>query len=455
MGLAAKSRPMRHAPTSRPLRAASAAWFLAAALRALGDDASSGIAEQLRLLQQQNAALQQQLHQQQQVIEELGRKVDKLQAADLGQREADTHAAAEPTAESLIPARSAFNRIHLRGEGAVAFSDSQANGQFPNHEFRVDEARLYLEAPIWGEVYFFGELNLYQREEHEIDLRAGEVFIDAENLSKLWGEDRQLNLRAGRFNIPFGEEYLLRHAIDNPLISHSVTDLWGVNEGLEVYGALGPFRYVAAVQNGPYNVVRDFNGDKTFTGRLAYEPFKWLHLSGSALRTGQLDIKQDKLSALWIGSGFVRPIGSAAATVFQADLLEGDLQLRFAHTTLKAAGGLIRYEDNDQPVHNRRRVTYYYAEAVQDIYGGLYAAARWSQVFAPGGYPIAGIGNVGEYAFGPDLTSGLHLLSLGIGYRWSPQLVLKVEYSIEGGSEAGGTPRRLENMLSATAAFAF
>jgi hypothetical protein len=77
-------------------------------------------------------------------------------------------------------------------------------------------------------------VNFATPEENDLSLRFGELYLDCEDVSRLWGQDRMLNLRVGRFYIPFGEEYLDRFAIDNPLISHSVSDLWGEDNGVEL-----------------------------------------------------------------------------------------------------------------------------------------------------------------------------------------------------------------------------
>src|SRR5437016_14557117 len=96
------------------------------------------------------------------------------------------------------------------------------------------------------------------REAQDLSLQLGEAYLDFENVSRLWNSDRMLNVRAGRMDIPFGEEYLNRDAIDNPLISHSLSDFWGVDEGLELYGRVGKFSYVLAVQDGSVSAVRCF-----------------------------------------------------------------------------------------------------------------------------------------------------------------------------------------------------
>src|SRR6202167_2402855 len=125
------------------------------------------------------------------------------------------------------------------------------------------------------------------RENPSLTAQMGELYLDAQDVSDLWGEDRQLNVRAGRMYIPFGEEYLSRYAIDDPLISHSVSDIWGYGPGVEAYGALNKFSYVVAVQNDSgENGVQDFNGDKAVSGRIGFDPDKHFHFSISAMRTG-------------------------------------------------------------------------------------------------------------------------------------------------------------------------
>jgi hypothetical protein len=349
-----------------------------------------------------------------------------------------------------------LGKVHLSGEGGVGFFHSQPDGQFPHNEFRVDEAKFFVEAPIWGEVYFFSELNLFTREEGSLELRAGELYVDVENVSRLWHRDNQLNLRLGRVDIPFGEEYLTRDAIDNPLVSHSLMDFWGVDEGVELYGTFGKVQYVTAVQNGSHDGLHDFTGDKSVAARVGADPARWLHLSASAMRTGKIDAEKEYVSELWLGSGFVRTLGSNQTKEFEANLLEGDVQLKFPHTTVRAAGGALWYDDDDPAANNRRDVFYYYLEAVQDIYKGFYAAARWSQVFADDGFPIVGNGNVDKYGFSnAALTKDMWRLSLGLGYRWDRRLVLKTEYTFDRGRLVNGMRRDLEDLFAAVVAFAF
>jgi hypothetical protein len=385
--------------------------------------------------------LRKQLLQQQDIIERLSRQVAALQE----QREVEPPPAG-PTS---------LGKLHLSGEGGVAFFHTGSEGQFPNSEFRVDEAKLFIEAPIWDDVYVFGELNLATREEPNEHLWVGELYLEFENISRLWKRDGQMNLRIGRLDIPFGDEYLTRDAIDHPLISHSLSDIWGVDEGVELFGAIGKLHYVLALQNGGHSSLRDFEADKSVAGRLSYDPFGWLHLSASAMRTGGLNAEDDFLSELWFGNGFVRSIGSlATTTTFEAQVYEGDIRVRLPGGHLHAAGGYLRYDDNDTAADNRRDVYYYYVEALHQLTKKLYAAARWSHILAADGFPLVGHGDFTEFLY-YDLTKDLWRLSLGFGYRWSPNLLFKAEYTFEQGTKLDGTHRLDENFLSAEVAFKF
>ncbi|MCX6895663.1 MAG: outer membrane beta-barrel protein [Verrucomicrobia bacterium] len=421
-----------------------------------GAEKADTVQQQLQELRQANTALQEQLRAQKGLIETLSRQVGELQSARSAREQelADLKAGNNAPADTKAPGGINLGKLHITGEGGVGFFHTAREGSSPNSEFRVDEAKLFFEAPVWENVYFFSELNLAQREESGLSLKLGEFYVDFEDVSRLWNRERQLNVRAGRMDIPFGEEYLTRDAIDNPLISHSLADFWGVDEGVELYGKLGKFSYALAVQNGSDADNRDFNRDKSVAGRISYDPTRWLHFSVSAMRTGDLNVQNDQLSALWFGNGYFRSLGSTNTTAFRANLVQGDVAVRWARGHLSAAGGVIRYDDNDPAGNNRRTVYYYSFEGQQFLTRKLYAAARFSHILADKGFPLVGQGDYGDY-FYESLTESLWRLSLGVGYRFSENLLLKAEYSFERGKETGGDIRNQEDMFSVQAALKF
>jgi hypothetical protein len=432
-----------------------AVGFLLIIGRPLHADDAADWRRQMELLTQQNALLQQQVQRQEQTIEVLSNRVSAVEQSSTQHDQQLDNLKADVAGVQAAPKANRFNlgNVNLSVEGGVGVLSSQADGRYPNTDFRVNEARVYAEAPVWDDVYFFGEVDLATPENNSLNTQLGELYLDFENVSQLWGQDGMLNVRAGRMDIPFGEEYLRRNAIDNPLVLNSVSDLWGIDAGVELYGALGKFTYVTAVQNGGGNVP-DGNGDKAVSGRLGYDPTRWLHVSVSGMRTGNLSVQNDVTSAMWFGNGFFKSIGSAGTTRFNVNLVEGDVDVNLSRGQIKMFGGYIHYDDNDPTGHNVRELYYYSVEGVADVTRKFYTVARLSQVFARNGYPVPGEGNFNEY-FNQEQTTELWRLSIGAGYRFSKRLVIKVEYAFEHGKEVDGDHRNDEDFIGTEAAFKF
>lgn len=409
-----------------------AGWILASGAALAGADEGD-----VKTLVEQNRLLIQQLKAQQKQIDELRARLDRLGPAD--------------AAERAGPASGDTGRqIRISGEAGVGFFRSGKEGNFPNSEFRVDEAKIFVETPIWKNVYFFGGIDLVTREANDEFFHVGELYVDVENLFSA-GRGRSLSLRAGRFNIPFGEEYQARNVVDNPLISHSLADIWGIDEGVQIYGTLGGLKYNLAVQNGGHKTLRDYNSDKAVTLRLAFEATPHLRLSASALRTGKLDVVNDGLSEVWFANAFFRPLGSAATTkTFSADLLELDAIGHWKGGHVKATAGWVNYDDDSTAADYARDLSYYSVETSQQLAGDLSGALRFSGIHASGGYPLAGQGSVGKYFYNPfgPATTSLQRLSLGLSYRFAPPLVWKVEYSRETGRQLNGQKRSDTDLFS-------
>ena len=406
----------------------------------------TNLEEQVQLLREQNTSLQQQMQKQSQTLDALTQKVQDLEATN-SERE-------KPDSPDSAPAKNGFNfgKVVLSGEGGVGFQKTGSEGFSPNSSFTVEEARLFLDAPIWKDVYFFSEVD-WATPENNAQVNLGELYVDFEDVSQWWGRDDQLNVRAGKMNIPFGEEYLTRYAIDNPLILNSVSDLWGFDPGLEIYGAMGKWSYVVAVQNGGGNGVPDDNNDKSVAVRISFDPNKNWHFSVSGMRTGNISAENNGLSAVWFANGFFQSIGSPATTEFHVNAVELDGTARWASGYVKAFGGYAHYGDNDPASANDRDIFYYSAEAVQNLPKHFYAVTRFSEVIADKGYPVLGNGNSGDYF--SELTSDLWRLSLGFGYRFSNRLVIKTEYAFEGGQQMNGKSRNEENFFGTEIGFKF
>ncbi|MDB6113148.1 MAG: hypothetical protein JWQ62_93, partial [Lacunisphaera sp.] len=203
---------------------------------------------------------------------------------------------------------------------------------------------------------------------------------------------------------------------------------------------------------------RDFNRDKSVTARLGFAPTPSLHLSLSAHRTGTLDAVNDELSEIWFGGLFFRALGPAATThTFRASLVQGDAGWHWKQGHFNAAAGTAWFNDDNPAANDSRQLHFYSFELVQQLADKLHGAARYSDVRAPRGYPLGGLGDAGQYFFNPfgPQTTDLHRLSVGLGWRFGPPLVWKLEYSWENGRLTTGAPRDRENLFSTELALRF
>jgi hypothetical protein len=412
-----------------------------------GDDAATFNA-QLQGLIDTNRALQDQLAAQQKAIDDLKARLSALEQGS-GRAQASVAAppdAPEPAAPSPgLPSAPDGLGVRIGGEGGMAYFLTGREGPFPNGVFRWDDAKLYLDASVWKDVFFYSELDLMTREASDQNLHFGEMYVDLENVSALWDEDRLVNLRVGRFYDPFGEEYQVRGVMENPLIAHSASDIWGMDQGIEIYGQSGRLSYAAAVMDGGVSRLNSAHDDKSVAGRIGFDPGGGLHLSASGMWTGWINAPNDVLSAIWFGNGFFRAIGPNA-TRFEASLEEGDASYRWKGGMASLAGGLVQFDDNAPG--DSRTMTYFAVETTQHLYERVYGAFRFSGIRAPGGYPIAGLGSFDDYFFGPILTSELYRLSLGVGYQFGAPVELKVDFSPEWGRTTTGGGRDREDMVS-------
>ena len=180
-------------------------------------------------------------------------------------------------------------------------------------------------------------------------------------------------------------------------------------------------------------------------------------LSVSGMRTGDLNVQRDQFSELWFANGFIRALGNPSTTTkFHAELFEGDVQFNLPRGYLKGAGGYIHSNDNDSSgADNGRDVYYYYIEGLFNLTRKLYAAARFSQIFAEDGFPLlAGNDNWMQY-FAAGLSTGLSRLSIGLGFRPTPNLLLKTDFTFNTGEALSGESRNHENFFGVEAAFKF
>jgi hypothetical protein len=404
---------------------------------------------------EQNRLLREQAQRQQVQLEALMSRVERL-ARESADRESETQDLRRDALERSPTVEPTRSRIIVSGMGSLNFFAGQSRNKYSNRDFRVDEARLFVEAEVRPATFLYGELILSQREALNEDFQLGEYYLERENLLGDLLDPRLLNLRVGRIAVPFGEEYQLRSPVRNPLITHSVTDFWGVDEGVALYGEKGGVSYAFAVQNGGISRLRDWHRDKALVGRIGWNLTRALYLSASAMRTGKLDAANEFGSEIWLGNAVLRGVGNPATTrTFGAELG----QTRPALARARRARGR---RDRDRPVSGRRPLRQQpphlrllpgrgrpRCHRPGLCRGTLQRAAGRSRLLP------RRAGSFNDYFLGSTLTRKISRLGLGGGYRFSGDLNLKFEYTFENARKLDGSLRPDEDQFAAELAVKF
>lgn len=328
-------------------------------------------------------------------------------------------------------ARPWYENVRISGYGAFGYYDSGGAGGVRHGSFLVKDASLFVEAQVWEKVSFFYEAWITH---YLFDGGAG--FDDGElyvRFSDLLGteETARIGVKAGRIDVPFGEDYLRMDAIDDPLISLSAADPWAIDEGAEVYGRSGALHWVLAVTNGNIASGGDDSHSKLWCGKLFGDVCPDLYLSGSVLNAGDTGV-----STIWFGRGLITPVGlfggSAAGTSpssqVSSTLWEADARLgesRRCSLGLQVGGAMI---DDDVGAFDRTLVWLEVEPAVH-FTPRLSAHVRYSQIGtddADEGYLLQGdIFGAGD-ELGYD-THRMQRLACGLSWVLDPHARIKLE----------------------------
>jgi hypothetical protein len=288
--------------------------------------------------------------------------------------------------------------VRLSGSADAGYFGGGDGSVDPGQGFDIWDARIFIDAEL-GEsldvadlftirnIGFTFEWNLVRTGHLYNDV--GLLYLDFEGIA----ESSWLNVRVGRFQIPFGESYKLysKGYAERFFVRQPVGGPWWWDEGALVHGAdpEGRFGYVSSVTNGD-NEFNDAGGGTQLTFKLWAQPTPWFYASGSGLWTSELG---DTAGALWLGEAWARPFGQGSGVsnvvdgVIVPDDAEGlgslwaaggDVILTpLAGLRLWLAGGYYRIDSRGDTLYDRA-LTYWLAELVV---GGELISPRWKPLF--------------------------------------------------------------------------
>lgn len=344
----------------------------------------------------------------------------------------DTQGVDQSVAGASVASQPWYRTISLSGFGAVEYLDSGASGTKPFGGFGIRESSLFLEAKAWHDVALFLEIQVNRLgKDKELFVRTGEAHVVWRNVLKRWGGDL-LHLKAGRVDIPFGEDYLWQDAIDNPLISFAAAYPYGFDEGVVLFGTMRGLGWIAAVTDGTDDRSVEENRDKALNLKVHGRPSRAFYMSASAMRTGRTSE-----SALEFGGSHLEPVGTGQASTLGkspsrevgAVLVQADATASHrGGATLAVSAGTARLDDADDAFD--RAITWFSVEPRFRLRPDAYVIARYSEIGTYDdlrGYHFDGKTTAGGHAaYGYDVRR-LQRLSVGVGYRPNPRMLLKAE----------------------------
>jgi hypothetical protein len=316
-------------------------------------------------------------------MEDLERRIEELEELD-----------EESSATDVLAQLAEWTqRVRIGASANTGWYGGQQDSVFHSDNFQVWDARFFLDAEL-GDNVRVGDTTVVRNVgfSFEWDLvrlgmlknDVGDLIADFQQI----GDSEWTSLQVGRFEIPFGEGYLLfsKGYRDNPFITNAVGVPWFWDEGIKLYGSdeRHLFGYSASITDGETSFNIDHNADYQYTLRLYTDPTDWLRLSVSGLYTGKLGSRTDAgQGSLWVGESWARAFGSGTSVQsYNHGVAVDDGPLRIEETYMLGADAIVHFDDQvrvwlaygsysidqDGGTYDRR-LHYWIAELL--LYGGL------------------------------------------------------------------------------------
>lgn len=398
-------------------------------------------------------------------VRELMQRIEKLEAEQV-QSKAEVVKTKEEVAKvketqaSRVDLANALSKLKMKGRFAAGYFDSGKAGSYPSGSFEMPDAKLQFS-------FQPDDVNTIVAR-FKLDNAVTSISTTSPLLDYLYLQSKDflpvlkntpfsLSGRLGRFKLGFAEETWSDNPIEGVLPSNSAGKVGVTDEGLELAGKidlakmglkqLRPLGWVVSVSDGNKEIGSDTSSSKAFLGKLYYTPINPLYLSASYYDSGNL-----KGAAEMSIAGLTSlPSGG---TDWQRKVWEVDARYDFskgkkpqdppAYSDSKAILRLSYGEFNDH-ANRSRSGNFGFVDGIYNLNKKVYAAGRFSFV------DLNGDGT----ATLNSVTANKYLrYSLGAGYRWSDNTIIKLGYDLNKNS-GPGIDDADDNLLSAIVATQF
>ncbi|OGX49488.1 MAG: hypothetical protein A2216_04480 [Omnitrophica WOR_2 bacterium RIFOXYA2_FULL_45_12] len=396
-------------------------------------------------------------------VQELLKRIEKLEVEQVVSKEESKKAKEEvtklkETSQATQAARvdlaNSLAKLKIKGRAALGFFDSGKAGSYPAGSFEMPDAKIqfgFQPDDINTLVLRFNVNNATaQSPLMDYFFLQSKDFIPA-----LKDSPFSLSARLGRFKLGFGEETWTDNLVEGIVPSNSAARATVVDEGLEFAGkvkldkiGLEPLGVVVSVSDGNSGVGSDSTASKAFMGKLYHNPIKPLYVSGSYYNSGELDSSSSEMSlagvtsAIQSGMAWRRSVWELDA---RYDFGKGKKPLEPIVFSDSKAIVRLSYGEFKDDGNRTRSGNLGFVDGIYNLTKKFYAAGRYSFIDLNG-----------------DVTATLNSVtanrydrfSLGGGYRWSDNVVLKLGYDWNKNSGPGVNDAD-DNLLSALVATQF
>ena len=351
-------------------------------------------------------------------------------------------------------------RLRFSGSADLNYLQGNGDGLYEETSTQIYDARLFLDANLGSDARV-GDVTVYRDAGFTFEWNMVRLGRAMNNIGDLYGDFRGLlgqewmNLEVGRFQIPFGENYLRfgKGRPSDPFVALTASPPWFWDEGVKLWGktANGHFGYVASVTDGEGGLNREKNASKQVTLKLTWDPSEWLHLSASALRTGTLGSDSSPaVASLWLGEAIPSAFGDGSSLpsfdhgeviapgpnkLRNVTVVGADAIFHFPDARLWLAGGKAGIASHGASVYDRDLI-YWLAELVIELrmispsLAPMYLALRANGL----GTYDNDEGYLLDFRYDDSLGYNMRALdayAVALGLPLGDRIVLKAQYALQ------------------------
>ncbi len=402
-------------------------------------------------------------------VRELIQRIEKLEVEQT-QAKAEVVKAKEEVAKvkettaGRVDLANTLSKLKIKGRFAAGYFDSGKSGTYPSGSFEVPEAKLQFafQPDDINTIVLRFNLNNGATSISSTNPLLDYLYLQSKDfLPFLKNTPYSISGRLGRFKLGFGEETLSNNLVESVVPSNSAGNVGVTDEGLELSGKvdlakmglkqLTPLGWVLSVSDGNSEVGSDTTSPKAFMGKLYYAPINPLYLSVSYYNSGELKTNNAGMSI----AGLVSPPTGAT----NWDRAVWEIDARYDIGKGKKPLEPIVYSDS------KAIIRLSYGEFSDDVTGAAERSGQFGFVegtynlnkkfFTAARYSIVDLDDDQTASLNSITSNEYQRYSLGLGFRWSENTIIKVGYDWNQESKVSSTTGKRNNLLSALVASQF